>query len=224
MKNFWIFWMTCWVIVLGTSCTEEVSETQEPETSSEITYEGSAANGVQSRQVWQKPNLVIELLGDLQDKTIADIGAGVGYFSFRLAEKAKRVIAIEIDESLLQTIDELKKSKMPEEFQDRLETRLTTPESPGLKKGEADVVLLVNTYIYIENRVAYLKQLLDVLEPNDRLVIVDFKKKRIGLDKPLASERLPLYQVENELIEAGFTIQRSDDCSLDYQYIILAMK
>ena len=124
----------------------------------------------------------------------------------------------------MQTIDELKASKVPEEFQDRLETRLTTPESPGLKKGEADVVLLVNTYIYIENRVAYLKQLLDVLEPNDRLVIVDFKKKRIGLDKPLASERLPLYQVENELIEAGFTIQRSDDCSLDYQYIILAMK
>ena len=93
--------MTCWVIVLGTSCTEEVSETQEPETSSEITYEGSAANGVQSRQVWQKPNLVIELLGDLQDKTIADIGAGVGYFSFRLAEKANRVIAIEIDENSL---------------------------------------------------------------------------------------------------------------------------
>ncbi|NJO92951.1 MAG: hypothetical protein HC831_31295 [Chloroflexia bacterium] len=42
------------------------------------------------REKWQKPDLVIDKLGDLSNKTIGDIGAGTGYFSFRLAKKQKR--------------------------------------------------------------------------------------------------------------------------------------
>ena len=42
------------------------------------------------RGIWQKPNMVISLLGDLEDKTVADIGAGTGYFTFRIVPKAKK--------------------------------------------------------------------------------------------------------------------------------------
>src|SRR5690606_26217477 len=57
-----------------------------------------------SRTVWQKPASVISKLGDLSDKVVADIGAGTGYFSFRLAFHAHKVIAVDIDTNALQTI------------------------------------------------------------------------------------------------------------------------
>ena len=42
------------------------------------------------RIAWQKPELVMSKLGDLTDKVVADIGAGTGYFTFRLAPRAKK--------------------------------------------------------------------------------------------------------------------------------------
>mgnify|MGYP003513888378 CR=1 FL=1 len=49
------------------------------------------------RTVWQKPYEVIHRLGPLEYLTVADIGAGSGYFSFRFIHEAARVIAIDID-------------------------------------------------------------------------------------------------------------------------------
>ena len=57
------------------------------------------------RIVWQKPEEVVRLLGDISDKTIADIGAGSGYFTFRFALKAKKVIAIDIDPTMIKLME-----------------------------------------------------------------------------------------------------------------------
>ncbi|MBC7885767.1 MAG: methyltransferase, partial [Saprospiraceae bacterium] len=95
------------------------------------------------RAIWQKPGLVIEKLGNISDKIIADIGAGNGYFSLRLAYKAKKVIAIEIDEKFLAHIDSVK-VRLPKEFQSKIETRLAVPNDPGLEKGEVDIILIIN--------------------------------------------------------------------------------
>ncbi|RMF57468.1 MAG: class I SAM-dependent methyltransferase, partial [Calditrichaeota bacterium] len=77
------------------------------------------------REEWQKPDWVIEQLGDLQDKVVADIGAGTGYFSFRIAKKAQKVIAIDIDERFLNYIEEKNKT-----LQLPVETRLVEPDDP----------------------------------------------------------------------------------------------
>ena len=90
--------------------------------------------------------------------------------------------------------------------------------------NEANVVIVVNTYIYIIDRVQYLKHLLEVLPENGRVLIVDFKKKRIPIRYPPPNIRLELYEVENELYEAGFRNITSDDCALDYQYIVIGEK
>jgi SAM-dependent methyltransferase len=174
------------------------------------------------RVFWQKPNLVIDQLGDLSDKVVADIGAGSGYFSRRLAYKAKKVLAVDIEQRFIEFMDSIKVVELPEEFQDRFETRLAEPMDAKLNPNEVDVVLIVNTYIYLADRVAYLKHLKPSLKKGGRLVIVDFKKKRIPMNQPPAELRIPLYQVEMELTTAGYRLLRSDDTSLDYQYIIIA--
>jgi SAM-dependent methyltransferase len=176
------------------------------------------------RDVWQKPEVVIGKMGDLSNKTVADIGAGSGFFSRRLAQQAKRVIAVEIDPRFIQFMDSIKLVELKPEYQKRFETRLGQPNDPKLKPGEADIVLVVNTFIYIQDRVAYLKNLLNVLPKGGRVIIVDFKKKRMPIKYPKPEVRLELYQIENELDAAGFTIIESDDCALDYQYIVMAGK
>ena len=58
-----------------------------------------------ARAEWQKPEKTIASLGPLDGKTVADIGAGTGYFSFPISKQAAKVIAIDIDKRFLDYID-----------------------------------------------------------------------------------------------------------------------
>ena len=176
-----------------------------------------------NRVIWQKPEVVINLLGDITNQTIADIGAGTGFFALRLAPKAEKVIAIDIDERFINHIDSVKLLELPEASQDRLETRLATPNDPKLAANEADVIMIVNTFIYIRDKEAYLQTLYNSISEGGRLLIIDFKKKRTPLGPP-SDIRLPLFEVENMLIEAGYKNVTTNDTVLDYQYVVTATK
>lgn len=174
-----------------------------------------------NRVIWQKPNLVFELLGDLTDKTIADIGAGTGFFALRAVPKAKKVIALDIDPRFKEYLDSIKVLELPENVQDRLETRLAREDDPRLQNDEADVVIIVNTFMYIQDRVPYLRNLKRGIAEGGRLLIIDFKKKRTPIGPP-SDIRIPLFQAEEELHKAGYTNIRTNDTALDHQYLILA--
>ena len=58
----------------------------------------------EDRAAWQKPELVIEKLGDIKGNKIGDIGAGTGYFSFRMVELGANVTAIDVDERFIDFI------------------------------------------------------------------------------------------------------------------------
>lgn len=176
------------------------------------------------RVVWQKPEMVINKMGDLSNKVVADLGAGSGYFARRLAQQAKKVIALEVDERWIHFMDSIKLVELKPEYQKRFETRLVTPDDPKLKQGEVDIVLIVNTYIYLENRIEYMQRFLSLLPKGGQVIIVDFKKKRMPIKYPPVKKRLELFEVENELDAAGFSRIMSDDQSLDYQYIVVAEK
>ena len=144
-----------------------------------------------NRVIWQKPEVVINLLGDISGKTIADIGAGTGFFALRLAPKAEKVIAIDIDSRFVDHIDSVKILELPEQSQDKLETRLALPNDPKLAEAEADVIIIVNTFIYIKDKPAYLQTLRTAIAEGGQLLIIDFKKKRTPLGPP-SSLRMPL--------------------------------
>jgi ubiquinone/menaquinone biosynthesis C-methylase UbiE len=174
-----------------------------------------------NRGIWQKPDLIMELLGDLEGKTVADIGAGSGFFTMKMLPYAEKVIAIDIDPAFISILDSLKKETLPESQQWRMETRLAVPEKAPLNAQEVDVVLIVNTFMYIQDRVQYLKNLKANLKPGGKIVIIDFKKKITSVGPP-KEIRLPLHLLEDELYEAGFDFIQTNDTYLDYQYIIIA--
>lgn len=173
------------------------------------------------RLIWQKPDMVINRLGDLSNKTVVDLGAGTGFFAFRVIPKAKKTIALDIDQRFIVLMDSAKQ-ELPSELRSRFEARLVEMDDPKLKKNEADAVIIVNTYMYISNRVAYLQRLRQGLSKGGLVLIVDYKEKTIPVGPPV-SAKVPLALVEKELKQAGFKVSVSDDTSLDYQYIVTAV-
>ncbi len=188
------------------------------------TIEAPTKPAVQNRTIWHSPKTLTERLGDLSDKTVANIGAGpYGYFSIEIADEAKKVIAIDIDPKAIHFIDSMRLQLLPLAIQNNLETRLVDPDNPKLRFEEADVVTIRETYAYISNRIQYLKTLRKGIKDSGKLLIVDFKMRKLP-EGPPQSEKVPLFQVERDLEEAGYRIEFVDDLSLAYQYIVIAVK
>ena len=178
------------------------------------------------RSNWQKPEFVLESLGPLEGKTVADIGTGaLGYFAIKLVGQtnAEKIIGIDIDKEALNLLNIIKDA-LPEDKSKRIELRLAESSDPHLRQSEVDVILIVNTIAYIRNRVNYFQKLKASMKEGAKLVIIDFKTKRIPeyVDAPAYNERVYLHVIEEELYEAGFTTIETDDTSLEFQFYISA--
>lgn len=169
------------------------------------------------REIWQKPEMIIELFGDLSNKTAVDLGTGFGYFALFLANHAEKVLALDVNQDFVSRLDSIAQADSL-----NIEARLVKESDPLLEENEADAVIMCNIYMYLENRAAYLKTLRTGMSVGSKLIIVDFKKKqtRIG---PSMEARLPLHLVVEELKKAGFIIREINDTALDYQYIVVAV-
>ncbi len=181
------------------------------------TYEDPA------RSEWQNPGLIMEMLGDLDDRTIADIGAGTGYFTFRLAAEGAKVIAIDIDERFLEYIEQRKAELHQANKEDVIVTRLSLDDDPLLEDEEIDHALLVNTYYFLKNPVSYLRKVHKGLKSTGRLIIVDYHTGNIPVG-PATEFRVDPNRVKKELEQAGFGEITIDENALKYQYLITANK
>lgn len=182
------------------------------------------ANAEEGRYAWQKPGLVIDKLGDLEGKVIADIGAGTGYFSFRLLSRAEKVIAVDIDQDMIDLI-KIFRENLDTLSQKKIDTRLASSENPNLLNDEVDIALIINTIGYITDKSAYLNNLRSAIKEGGEVVIVDFKMKRIPDDiAPPSEYRVSILDLENLLIESGYKNVVTDDISLNYQYIVKASR
>ena len=171
------------------------------------------------RASYQEPEKVIASLGNIQGLKIMDIGAGSGYFSFRLAKAGAHVIAADVNDEFQAYI----RKKREEQDIDKasLELRKIPYDSPSLQNEEVDKVLLVNTYHHIENRVDYFQKVLKGLKPDGEVVVIDYFKKKLPVGPP-PGHKISRDVVIDELKKAGFGDIHLDIDMLKYQYIIRA--
>ncbi|MEM6772407.1 MAG: methyltransferase domain-containing protein, partial [Bacteroidota bacterium] len=165
--------VACLFLFLSAACTDsEITDNQLRNEDMYVAKEPEA-----KRVIWQQPGAVLDAMGDIREKVIADIGAGEGFFTKRLVPYADRVIAVDVRQEAINYLDTLRQFELPKQLQPRLEPRLGKYDDPLLEKSEVDIILIVNTFMLIENQVAYLKKLYPTLRSDGRLVIVDFKRK-----------------------------------------------
>ena len=116
---------------------------------------------------------------------------------------------------------EKKRQLLPAALQEKFDVRLAMPQDPRIEKDEADAVLIVNTYSYLQDRIKYFRNLQQVLKEGAEIVIIEFKMKNIP-NGPPDEEKVAISTVEAELKAAGFSDIDVDDQTLDYQYIVTA--
>ena len=154
-----------------------------------------------ARDAWQMPARVIEVLKLSEDASVADIGAGTGYFSLRLARVVPRgtVYAVDIEPKMLEYVRNRAKSTGLA----NVVPVLADSVSAKLPKA-VDLALVVDTYHHIPNRVAYFKGLAKALTAGGRVAIVDFRKD--APDGPPPEFRFEAAQIVDEMAKAGYRL------------------
>ena len=168
-----------------------------------------------ARDQWQKPHEVIQALRLAPDATVADIGAGTGYFAARLAHMTPkgRVFAVDIEPDMVRYLSE----RAQREKVSNLQAVLGKPDDPRLPE-KVDRVLLVDTYHHIDQRVAYFRRLRDSLKPGGEVAIIDFTAQSpVG---PPPAARISAQQVRAEMQQAGYTLA-AQHAFLPHQYFLV---
>jgi ubiquinone/menaquinone biosynthesis C-methylase UbiE len=169
------------------------------------------------RDAYQQPEKVMAWLGKLKGKKVMDIGAGSGYFSVKLAAKGATVIAADVNQEFLDHIQK----RIHENNLKGIQLRKIPYDSPDLADAEVDMVLIVNTYHHIENRIDYFAKVKKGTKPKGELVIIDFLKTDVPVGPPV-DHKVSIDEVIGELRKAGYSRFEVNVDLLPYQYIIKA--
>lgn len=166
------------------------------------------------RAAWQRPDTVLDALELTPKSLVADVGAGTGYFSVRLARRVPegKVFAIDVEADMVRYLGErAKREGLP-----GLVAIQAEPNDPKIPEA-VDVVLVVDTLHHIDARDAYFVKLRSSLRPGGRVAIVDFAKgATMG---PPPEHRLAPEEVVATAARAGLTKVR--EVALPQQYVLV---
>lgn len=126
----------------------------------------------EERDRWQRPADVMDALGLSPGSSAADIGAGNGYFSFRMAERvgaSGKVYAVDIDKHSLESL----RDRAAREKVTQLETIFSETDDPKLPEASVDAALIVNAYHEMREFDSMLQGIYRALKPGGRLGIID---------------------------------------------------
>ncbi|NVB41120.1 class I SAM-dependent methyltransferase [Pseudenhygromyxa sp. WMMC2535] len=173
------------------------------------------------RDAWAKPGQVVDALAVAKTMDVADIGAGSGYFTRRLAHAASAgtTYAVDVDADFKTHIE----THRDDWGTPNIETRLAVYEHPLLPKESVDLVFISNTYSFLQERVAYFTAVHTALRPRGRLAVIDWRTeadcpRSLGCPKP--KQRVPKELALRELSQAGFVVLEDHDF-LEYQYFLI---
>jgi len=143
---------------------------------------------------WRRPDVLVAALALNRGDIVADVGAGRGYLTGRLAAAVGptgRVVATDIDRAALAAV-----AKLPSMADAApIETRLVSADAPGLETGRYDLILLAEVDQYLPDRVAYLAALRGALSGRGRIAVSNRLHHRQRL---LAAARAAHFEVETE--------------------------
>ena len=184
---------------------------QEPVQTSPGVRKNGSFNQNASREEWQMPVRVMDEIGIRPGMTVADVGAGDGWFTFFLADRvgaSGRVIAEDINIQALEAV----RGKCAEQKVSNVSILVGEPEDPKLPAGAVDLALMVNVLSALGNANTknFLGNLAKCLKPEGRLVIIDWDP--VKLHQTTKREFDPeLRQTLRRLQDADFELVKTLD-------------
>ena len=181
--------------------------------------EWTAAFDDPARDDWQRPDDVVRALELTPAMTVADVGAGTGYFAVRLARAvpAGQVIATDIEPDMVRYLGE----RAQRESLANLRAVVGTATASGLTAGSVDRILVVDVWHHLGDRVAFARDLAAALRPGGKLLVVDFT---LAAERgPPAKHRLEPAAIIADLTAAGLRAKVSS-VTLPDQYIVEAQR
>ena len=169
------------------------------------------------RDAYQRPDQIMDALQIGEGSVVADLGAGGGWFTVRLARRVGpngRVYAEDIQPEMIGAI----KRRMSREGLANVLTVLGTPVDPRLPPGSLDAALMVDAYPEFEHPVTLLRNLARAMKPSGVIGIVNYKKDGGG-PGPAMEARVDPEKVIADAQAAGLKL-RKEEKFLRYQYML----
>jgi arsenite methyltransferase len=169
------------------------------------------------RDAYQKPHEVIQALQLKEGEAIADIGAGSGYFTFRLARhvgEKGRVYAVDVSPDMIVHLNR----RIRDLGISNVTTVLCSPDDPLLPDASIDRFFICDTWHHIAEHAQYLGLLKKMLKPGGQIVMIDYKKEPTPGGPP-PEMRISRDELVAEMEQNGFRLA-SEQKFLPYQYFL----
>ena len=161
-----------------------------------------SASFAQDRDSWQQPERVMDIIGVKPGMTIGEVGAGRGYFTFKLARRVGdegKIYANDIDQEALMSIE----SRCRSEGITNVEIILGKIDDPCFPEGKMDMVFMSFVFHLLEKPVELLKNLKQSMKPGASLIIIDPRKAKM-------TPQVEKWKIIEPIVEAGFKLLRKE--------------
>jgi ubiquinone/menaquinone biosynthesis C-methylase UbiE len=166
------------------------------------------------RGYWQMPLRVMDELGIGEGMNVADVGAGIRYFTLKLSKRVgetEKVFASDIDKAALAFLEE----RMKEEGLENISIIHGSEDDPMIPKASVDLVLIVNTIHLVNEKTAFLDNVRGSLKKNGKLVFIQWDAEKMDSEMPgWNSEDRELYTLRtmlNMIYEADYEVLEIKD-------------
>jgi ubiquinone/menaquinone biosynthesis C-methylase UbiE len=186
-----------------------------------MSYEGAPWLDREERDVEEEPDRAINALGIQEGSTVADVGAGSGYMSVRMARRVGpkgKVYATDIQPQML----ELLRRRLARENVTNIELVLGAIDDPKLPEAAIDLILMVDVYHEFSEPQKMLRGMMKALKPGGRIVLLEYRKE--DPDVPIRYEhKMSVAEARQELEAEGFKFVKVDGI-LPRQHILTFQK
>jgi SAM-dependent methyltransferase len=171
------------------------------------------------REAEEEPERMLDALGIKPGMVVADVGAGVGYTSVRIAPRVVpggQVLATDIQPQMIRM---LRRNIRAMKLDDAITPIQCTPDDPKLPEAQVDLVIMVDVYHECTHPVETLRGIRKALKPDGRLVLVEFRGE--DPEVPIKPEhKMTVAQVRKEVEPQGFVLAERHDF-LPWQHILI---
>jgi predicted methyltransferase len=170
------------------------------------------------RENEEAPSKALEVLELKTGMVVADIGAGSGYYTSRMAKRvgpSGRVYATDIQQGMIDLLER----RISMEGLTNVTTVLGGMDDPKLPAHAIDLAIMVDVYHELQQPQIFLQRLKDTFKPGGRLVLLEFRKEDPKVPI-LEVHKMSVAEVTQEMAAEGFVLDRVIDV-LPWQHIIV---